>query len=900
MALEAGSRVGGYEIVASLGEGGMSEVYRARDLTLGREVALKLLPDHWGDDPERVARFEREAQLLAALNHPNIAVIHRLERESSRMFLVLELVSGETLAERLTRGPLELMEALGVFLQVALALEAAHGKGIIHRDLKPGNVKITVSGVVKLLDFGLGKDLGPSTSTTGGDKTKTYVGPRSGHGLVVGTPAYMSPEQARGRLLGKGTDIWSFGVTLFEALSGRNPFERETIPDTTSAILNDEPPWHLLPPLPRGVDALLRRSLRKNEGPRLHDIADARIEIEDALAGDPPMTESGGARWRSPGKRVGALLLALGVAIGWGSFVALSQRRASSGTREPGIRRFTIELPATAPLSLENGDALAVSPDASRLVYAARIGDRRQIFVRPLSDREAVPIHGTEGGESPFFSPSGDWLGFYAGGKLKKLSTLSLAGGNPTPLADAASPRGSSWVERGGAGTILWSVSSARYLQSVSGSGGPPAPLAGVEQPGLRDLRWPAALPGGRSVLVTLWGARGFDVGILNLASGETNVALENGSYPRYVESGHVVFVRDGDLYAVTFDPARGRVLGEPAVVVEGVAADIRTGAAFYAVAADGTLFYLPAEGLDLGTAPGRAVALLVDRHGRGRPLVEPRPSLQVPRFSPDGGLLLMTAVEGETSDLWVFDRVRGTESRLTLRGNNGSGVFAPDGRRVAFASDVDGAFSIYWTLVDGSAPPERLTRAEHPQFPTSFSPDGRYLAYVELDPITGFDVYVLSLEGVRAARAVLKTRYEEAGAVFSPDGRFLAYTSDESGTKQVYVRRFPGPEGRWQISTGSGVEPVWSRDGRELYFRSGDSLMVSTIETDPDFRAGKPSPLFEAPFDSAGSLYADYDASPDGESFVMIRSEKERTATRILVIEGFLRELRERVPARN
>lgn len=897
MALEAGSRVGGYEIVAPLGAGGMSEVYRARDLALGREVALKLLPEHWGDDPDRVARFEREAQLLAALNHPNIAVIHGIERESSRTLLVLELVPGETLAERLSRGPLPLAEALRIFLSVAQALEAAHGKGIIHRDLKPANVKITGDGVVKLLDFGLGKDLG--ALATPGEKTSTYIGARSSGSLVIGTPAYMSPEQARSQSVGKATDIWSFGVTLFEALSGRNPFLHATIPDTLSAILNDEPPWNTLPPLPRGVDTLLRHSLRKQERRRLHDIADARIEIEDALAGDLRELESGRRPGVVPSSWLGALLLALALALalalGVGAFFALSR---GHGAREVSVRRFTIDLPATAPLSLENGEALAVSPDGSRIVYAARLGERRQLFLRPLADLAAVPIQGTEGAESPFFSPAGDWIGFYAGGKLKRLSTRSLSGGAPATLADAASPRGSLWIEREGRGVILFSVSSAPYLQNVPESGGTPTPSSRLENPEVRDHRWPAALPGGRSILVTLWGKKGFDLGVVDLATGKPTRVLENGSYPRYVPTGQLVFARDRDLYAVAFDPGRGRVLSEPAVVLEGVATDPRTGAAFYEIASDGTLFYLPAEGLDAGSGPARAVALLVDRRGDGRPIVEPRLSLQVPRFSPDGRLLLMTAGDGETSDLWVFDRERGTQSRLTLQGNNGSGVFFPDGRRVAFASDRDGVFSLYSTFVDGSAPPERITRAEHPQFPTSVSPDGRFLAYTELDPVTGFDVFVLPLDGGRRARAFLQTKYEEGGAVFSPDGRFLAYTSDESGAEQIYVRRFPGPEGRWQISTSSGTEPVWSRDGRDLYFRSGDALLTSEIRTEPDFEAGKPTLLFEAPFDSAGALYADYDVGPNGESFVMIRSEKETTATRIRVVENFLRELSERVPS--
>jgi serine/threonine protein kinase len=710
MALEAGSRVGSYEIVAPLATGGMSEVYRARDLKLGREVALKLLPEHWGDDPDRVARFEREAQLLAALNHPNIAVIHGRERVDSRAFLILELISGETLAERLARGPLDLDEALRIFLQVAQALEAAHGKGIIHRDLKPANVQITSEGVVKLLDFGLGKDLGPLAAPI--EKTKTFDGRGTRDGLVMGTPAYMSPEQARGRDLGKATDIWSFGVTFFEALSGKNPFLRDTISDTLSAILNDEPPWHVLPSLPRGLETLLRRAIRKEERRRLHDIADARIEIEDALAGDLRTIDTG--RRISAGVWLAAFL-ALALALATGGFFALSRR--SSRETDARVRRFTIDLPATAPLSLENGEALAVSPDSSRLVYAARLGERRQLFLRPLAALEAVPIAGTEGGESPFFSPGGDWIGFFADGKLKKLSTLSLAGGSPTSLADASSPRGCLWIDGGGAGTIVFSISTAPFLQSLPETGGAVTPVSKVEDPAVRDHRWPAPLPGGRSALLTLWGEHGFDLGVVDLQTGRTERVVENGFYPRYASTGHLVFLRDGDLYAVGFDPRRKRVLSEPAVVIEDVAADTRTGAAFYEIGPDGTLFYLSAEGVGAGKGSARAVALLVDRRGEGRPIFAPRTALQVPRFSPDGRLLLMTVGDGETSDLWVFDRDRGAESRLTLQGNNGSGVFAPDGRRIAFASDRDGIFSISAT---GARPEAFFRRGMKKRAPSS------------------------------------------------------------------------------------------------------------------------------------------------------------------------------------
>jgi serine/threonine-protein kinase len=871
MALEAGTRVGAYEIVAKLGSGGMSEVYRAKDLTLGREVALKLLPEDWGKDPERVARFEREAQLLASLQHPNIAVIHGLERDSGRTFLVLELILGETLEERLERGPLSVEDARRIFHQVCLALEAAHGKGIIHRDLKPANAKVTAEGTVKLLDFGLGKDVRPTSPSA---NTATFDSGGTGTGLVLGTPAYMSPEQARGRAVGKTTDIWSFGVTLFEALTGRNPFARETIPDTVSAILNEEPTWSALPRgVPRSLEVLLRRCLTKDERQRLHDIGDARLEIEDAS--DEEAAGPGSSSWWW------GLSLAAIVVLGALYFFARPQRVVVT------VRRFAIELPATAPLSLANGGALAVSRDGTRLAYSARLGESTQLYLRALSQLDVVPIPGSEGAESPVFSPSGDTIAFFSGGKLR---TLGLPGGNATTVADAPSPRGIAWID-GSPGSILFSPSSAGGLSLAPASGGSANVVTEVDR--ALDHRWPAALPGGGKALFTRWTEDGFDVVAVDLSSGATTDLVPNAFQPRHAPTGHLLFARDSDLYAAVFDARSLRVTSEPAVVVEDVAVDPRTGAAFYDFSSSGDLFYV--RGSESASDAGRAVALLVDPRGDATALGPSRPSLQVPRLSPEGKTLVATISDGPMADLWALDLERGAWTRLTLTGDNGASAFAPDGRTVAFSSSRDGIFSIYSTLADGSGAPTRLTRGEHPRFPTSFSPDGRSLAYTELHPQTGFDIHVLSLPG-GSHRTIAATPFEEAGAVFSPDGKYVAYTSDESGKKEVYVRRFPGPDGRWQVSTDSGMEPVWSSDGRRLFFRSAKALLMVEIKTDPDFEASTPRVVFDSPFDSAGGLYANYDVTADGAHFVMIRSEKERTARSIQVVLNWFVELEGRV----
>ena len=747
-------------------------------------------------------------------------------------------------------------------------------------------MKITDDGTVKLLDFGLGKELRASGAVS--QKTATFDETATSPGLVMGTPGYMSPEQARAHAMTKATDVWSFGVVLFEALAGVHPFARETLPDMLSAILNDPPPWARLPrTLPRAWRVLLERCLRKSEHNRLHDIADVRIEIEEApetelLDGRGDALLPRWARWAI------AIMATLSALVLWSFW-----RSSDPPERPPGVvRRSVIELPPTATLSLDGASGLTVSTDGTRLVYAARRADRSQLRQRTLDQLETVPIPGTEGGVGPFFSANGDALGFFADGKLK---TLSFPG-TPVTLTDAPArrelepeQRRSNPVLAGeprGLGHRCRDRRDRRQLDR--------------DQPQFRRLeraahRWPSLLPDGTAALVTLWNRDRVDIGIVELSTGRVSSLVDNGSYARYAPTGptgHLVFARAGDLYAAVFDARARKLLSEPVPVIEGIAFDEQTGAAFYDVSADGALFYV-AEDSEIDDP---ATMLLVSRDGVATPIGPPTASLQVPRFSPDGRFVVATVQDEDATDIWSLHLGRGNLTRLTFDGTNGAAIWTPDGKRIAFSSSRNGAHAIYWKPADGSGATDRLTTPGNAVFPTSFSPDGKTLAYTELHPETGLDVWTLAIDSGEA-RPLLATGFAEAGAMFSPDGNYLAFTANESGREEVYVRAFPGSEGRWQVSTDSGNEPMWSRDGKELFYRAGTSLMVVDVVIEPSFEPAKPRVLFDAPYDQAGALDANYDVRSDGRNFVMIRSEQDAAASRIHVVLHWLDELGLRVP---
>jgi len=874
MSLQEGSRLGSYEIMSPLGSGAMSEVYRAKDTKLGRDVAIKVLPDAFNKEPDRLERFQREAQLLASLNHPNIASIYGIEKWGDVRFLVLELVPGLTLAEKISSGPLPLREALEVFRQVSEALEAAHGKGIIHRDLKPANMKITPEGRVKLLDFRLAKSQATLPDAFPAKETATYDG--ISEGLILGTPAYMSPEQARGKTLDKRTDIWAFGCCFYEALSGQHPFEAATSSDTVVAILSEAPDWLSLDRIaPPSIQRLVRRCLQKDPDRRLHDIADARIELVDALdsssgEGVGEVEEVGGAAGDVPRlkQRVLPWMLAgiMAVVAATAMFWA-----AGRNTRSPDSRliRFRITLPATAPMSLGLGSSIAISPDGMRVAYVASQGGKPQIYLRTLDQLLARPIAGTDGGRSPFFSWDSQSLGFFSEGKLRTISTM---GGSIQTLDDSPNPRGASW---GPDDRIIFS----------------PLTVGG------QSHRWPQVLPDGNWVMYTARTGDGFRIEAMSPETRETKILIDDGFFARYAPSGHLLFARNETLMALPFDDRKLESLGPPVTVLDSIETDTKSGAAFYSFSDDGTLAFV--SGKSGSIAPeGTATLLRVDRQGNAHPITEARRGANLPRLSPDGNRLLVTIQEPEkTSDIWVFDQERDTMTRISFQGFSGSAIWSPDGSRVTFASNRGQSFDLYWKPADGSVAAEPLLTRPEPQFPSSWSPDGRFLAYVELHNKNLFDIWILPMEGDREPFPFADTEYNEGGAVFSPDGNWLAYVSDESGQEEVYVRAFPGPGGKMQISGGGGNEPVWARNGRELFYRNQDLMMGVAITSEEPFQASRPQPLFESPYDDAGLASRGYDVTPDGRSFIVVRSERESVATQVHVILNWFEELKRRAP---
>jgi eukaryotic-like serine/threonine-protein kinase len=889
MTVSPGTRLGPYEVLAPLGAGGMGEVYLARDSRLGRDVAVKVLPAELASDAERLKRFEQEARAASALNHPNIVTVHDMGTADGVFYVAMELVEGKTLRELSAAGALPVRKILGIAAQIAEGLAKAHAAGIIHRDLKPENVMVSNDGFVKILDFGLAKLVLPDSG--GASAMPTVDKPETQPGIVMGTVAYMSPEQASGQALDFRTDQFSFGSILYELVTGRRPFEGRTGPETLAAIIREEPRaiGEIAPATPTPLRWIIERCLAKDYRERYastvdlaRDLASVRQHISELSGGEGAFPSA--VRRRSRERLawgVAAAALLCGLAAGF-----LARGRGAAPRRPQPLVRLNMTFSPDESLVLADYPTLALSPDGTRLVYAGRGPQGTRLYVRELDRFGATPIPGTEGGVGPFFSPDGQWVGFWADRKLKK---VSLAGGQPLTICDAPSYRGASW---GSDGTILFSPGGQTALFRVSDRGGEAKAATKLDpQKGESTHRWPRILPGGKAAIFTIHGLSGnyenARIGVLLLETGETRTLLEGGTDARYVPTGHLVYLRSNSLFAVPFDLERLAVTGPPVPVLDGLRSHEAAGFALYDFSPPGSLVYLPLD-------PKEAEAELVwmDRKGTATPLTDVRRNYGGPRLSPDGRRLAVYTGY-KNSDIWILDLARGSWDRLASGGLNFGPVWSSDGTHIAFASNRNGPINVFSMPVDRSQPAQQLTKGLTWPSPLDSSPDGRTLIIEEQPQAATIDISVLSLTGDRELRPFLRTPANEGAARLSPDGGWLAYQSDESGRFEVYVMAYPGTGGRSQVSIDGGSAPVWSRDGRELFYQSGGSLMVAGVETRPKFRAGLPKPLFKL------TNLGEYDVAPDGQRFVMVRTRAEEATPRSLaVVLGWFDDLKRRVAA--
>jgi serine/threonine protein kinase/Tol biopolymer transport system component len=915
LALTPGIRLGVYDITAQIGEGGMGQVFRATDTKLKRQVAIKILPPAVAADAERLARFQREAEVLASLNHPNIAAIYGLEESGGMTALVMELVEGEDLAQRITRGAMPLDEALPIAKQIAEALEAAHEQGIIHRDLKPANIKVRADGTVKVLDFGLAKALeaGRAGQAGGAGRESPSMSPTittpamTQAGMILGTAAYMSPEQARGKTVDRRADIWAFGAVLFEMLTARRAFAGEDITDTIVSVISKEPDWPALPaPTPVGLRRLLSRCLKKDPKARLRDIGEARVQIEELLSGAPEeMATTASVSAASSGT---APRSALARALPWtvsGIFaVALVAALLASAPWRPAPvppeTRVEITTPAT-----DQPTSFALSPDGRQLVFVATSDGASRLWLRSLATTTAQPLAGTEGATHPFWAPDGRAVGYFAGNALKR---LDLGGGAPQTLAPVTSGQGGTWSADG---IILFTPGLATPVMRVPATGGTGVAVTtlGPQQTG---HHFPHLLPDGRRFLFFVNGGpatAGIYLGALD-GGAPTRLTPADGSgvyLPSGLgraeasgEGGWLLWVRGRTLVAQRLDVAKAVLTGEPVTLADGVTRDALSGSAV-SVAATGLIAYRT------GGDSQRQLTWF-DRSGTVRGTVgDPDGSLFQPRVSPDGRRVAVQRSVGGNTDLWLLDG--GRTSRFTFdAATDVRPVWSPDGTRVAFGSNPMGRFDLYQKLTSGAGVEERFVASNQQKTPSSWSADGRFLLYQSTDPQTSLDIWVVPMVGDHTPSVFLKTPFVERYGEFSPDGRWVAYESNESGRDEVYVRPFvpPSPQpsadkpgsagpaaagGQWQVSTAGGITPAWRPDGKELYYVNPAGVMMAapiTI-TGTTLAPGAPVVLFPTRIVGGGvdsGTGRQYDVAPDGR--FLIDTVMDSAAAPITLIQNW------------
>ena len=865
MSIRIGERIGPYDITARIGAGGMGEVYRARDIKLNREVAIKVLPATFAQDEEGVARFRREAQMLASLNHPNIASIYGLEESNGNLALALELVEGEDLAERMKRGPVPMEEALSIAKQIAEGLEGAHEKGIIHRDLKPANIKLTKSGITKILDFGLAKAYEGETefSQSGASQSPTMAHHRTESGMILGTAAYMSPEQARGKNVDKRADIWAFGVVLYEMLSGKRLFDGETVTDILAAVITREPDLTVLPPTTSpGIRRLLKRCLQRDPKKRLRDIADAYADLEDET-GTPSI-----AKPVKPALTLRVLpWIVAAVAIGIAAWFA--SQRTGTGAAQREVTHLDLSYPEDVePYSLLQG-GFAVSPDGRTVAMIGVRAGVRRLYVRRLDQPESVELNDTAGVNSVSFSPDNESVAYIPGST--KLTVMSLTDQQRRVVASGTDlGSGVRWTSIG----IVFTREGALWI--VPPEGGEARQLTTLDPSRQEVLHSdPLVLPGDDALVFSCLTAQtGTErIEALSLKDGKRSVLIERAVSPVWSSTGHLLFGRDGAVFAVTIDPGTLKMNGAAIQIFpSGAVGTVRTGSIALELSSNGTLVFVPTK-----FAFKRLVS--VDRNGSEMALNVPHGPYGNPRVSPDGRRLLFESVG---SNIEVYDFARDTRARLISSAlGTGFSTWTSSGEAVVFRR-----FNLpYWASADGSGKGETLKNSSVNDYPASPGPDPDTVITVRIQPETSGDIFLMSLSGKFPPKQILSTPAYEGGPQLSPDQKWLLYQSNESGQPEIYVRRYPVLDRAWQVSEGGGVHTRWSADGEEIFYRNGKNLMSVEFDSsgvEPSF--GKPEPLFTDEFDfGQGISIPNYDVTREGR-FIMLRRSPNGNSLRAVI----------------
>ena len=913
MALAAGTRLGPYEIQSPLGAGGMGEVYRARDTRLDRTVAIKVLASHLSSSPELKQRLEREARAISSLNHPHICHLYDIGSQEGTDYLVMEFVQGETLAERLRKTAMPLAETLKIGIAIAEALAVAHRQGIVHRDLKPGNIMLTAQGA-KLMDFGLAKSAAggfdpasnaPLLSAAATMSGASPMSPLTTAGAIVGTIQYMSPEQVEGKEIDGRSDIFSLGAVLYEMASGKRAFEGKSQLSVASAILEKEPdPVSALRPMtPAALDRTIRKCLAKKPDERWQSASDLATQLSwmtDA-SGSATSVVVRGAEHQSNSRRlvwlVSGLMALLIIGAGWAWM-------SWHGTAAPKrVMRFSIGLPEGDSLggTWYWNPSLAISDDGSQIAYVAHRAGESRIYVRAIGESTAREVPGTERADMPFFSPDGQWLGTYSGGKIKK---VPLAGGPTVTIARTAF-KGGTW----GADDNIYFGNGAA-LMKVAATGGEPQTITSLDaKRGETDHVFPEVLPGGKALLFTVRNMEqpsfdAADIAAVTLATGERKILVKEGTDPHYVSSGHLLFMRAGVLMAVPLDPEKLETKGAAVPVAEKILENPRIGAGQYAISKDGLLVYIPG-----GVTYGEHELVFVDKAGNAKPLTANKRPYEDFTISPDGKYIA-TTIEGPVTNTWIHDIARDTDTRFNFGIENRDPTWTPDGKHIAYSGYKDQKYAVFWRPLDGSTPEEALILTDKNVDAWFFSPDGGTLLYAVYHG-SEQNIGALPLHDREHPRMIFPPEYDVEWAILSPDGKWIAYDSDESGKPEVYVAPYPAIAPRERISTNGGLHPLWAPDGRELYYRTGASpeeleqralaqktrVMAVPIETKPAFKAGQPRMLFEGPYFESGH---DIAVTPDGKGFILIRETDTQTGPReIEVVVNWPEELKQRVQVR-